>query len=452
MAVIGNLIKAVLVRLAMLWDALAAIVRLAVAFIRGGGLSALTQPVNLRAVMAIARAFLPNLAISKKVVTAYDNTGTVFVTRNADVREVLDRESDFGVVYEPKMRALTGGGNFFLGMQDTPDYTRDVSNMRLAIRREDIPGLVQPLAHQTAQAAVDSAVRRIDVPQDLSLLVSWAIAARYLGLPGPDRETMTAWTTIMFWYLFIDLAGDKQVEQQALAAGKACCDYIDQVIAARKAAAAGDPQGFAGEDVISRCLTMQAAGMPGMSDVEIRNNLFGMLIGCIPTISKAAVQALDVLLDRPSDLARAQGAARAGDEAQVAQCMFEALRFNPVNPVIYRRANRETRIARGTLRSVRVKEGAMVMAANLSAMFDRFLMEAPGDFRPGRPWSSYILWGYGMHTCFGAHINQVAIPAVAMPLLQKQNLRRAPGPAGTVDTTAGGKATPFPVHWTLEFD
>ena len=113
---------------------------------------------------------------------------------------------------------------------------------------------------------------------------------------------------------------------------------------------------------LARCLAAQAAGVPGMSDLDIRNNLVGLIIGAIPTLSKASVQALDQLLDRPAALVGAQRAAAADDDAALGAHVFEAMRFNPVNPIIYRRAVRDAVIAPSTLRARRVKAGTMVLA------------------------------------------------------------------------------------------
>jgi hypothetical protein len=60
----------------------------------------------------------------------------------------------------------------------------------------------------------------------------------------------------------------------------------------------------------------------------------------------------------------------------------------------------------------------------------------------------YILWGDGLHTCFGAHINPVLVPAILKPLLARKGLRRAPGQAGQIDA----QGTQFPVHLLVEFD
>jgi cytochrome P450 len=185
-----------------------------------------------------------------------------------------------------------------------------------------------------------------------------------------------------------------------------------------------------------------------MDDLGIRNNLIGLLIGAVPTTSKAAIQALNELLDRPDALAAAGRAARADDDQLLARYIFEALRFNPVNPLIYRRAARDATIAKGTLRARKVLKGTMVLAANLSAMFDPLKLEAPNAFRVDRPWEDYLLWGYGLHTCFGSHINEVLIPAILKPLLKANGLRRASGPDGLVNTNS----TPFPAHLVLEFN
>jgi cytochrome P450 len=184
-----------------------------------------------------------------------------------------------------------------------------------------------------------------------------------------------------------------------------------------------------------------------MDDLAIRNNLFGLFIGAIPTISRAAVQALDQLLDRPEALASARQAAVNGDDALFAAHVFEAFRFNPINPILFRRAARDTRIAAGSLRAKRIPKGTMVLAATLSAMFDPLKIDSPESFRIDRPWGNYILWGYGMHECFAAHINRAVLPAILKPLILKSGLQRAPGEAGQIDT--GG--TQFPKHFVVEW-
>ena len=200
--------------------------------------------------------------------------------------------------------------------------------------------------------------------------------------------------------------------------------------------------------MLGRCLELQSGNAPGMDDLGIRNNLIGLIIGAIPTIGSSCALALDQLLDRPDRLREAQAAARDNNDELLASYVFEAFRFQPLNPIIYRRATADYIVAKGTLRARKIRKDTMVLAANLSAMFDAWTVPSPNSFRIDRPWDSYILWGYGLHACFGAHINYVAIPQILKPLLQKEGLRRAAGAEGKLDRGA----TPFPVHMVLEFD
>jgi cytochrome P450 len=77
-------------------------------------------------------------------------------------------------------------------------------------------------------------------------------------------------------------------------------------------------------------------------------------------------------------------------------------------------------------------------------MLDPFALEKPEAFTPGRPWGSYMLWGYGMHTCFGQHINRAVIPQILKPLLKRGGL--------VAEGAPDGAGTPFPAHWSLRFN
>jgi cytochrome P450 len=388
MSFLISAVTAIAAHLRMWAEGLVAPFQLAPAILsaKGDGLkakaaAALKEPRAQRLALRFARAFLPNLVLSRQFVAAYPNTGTAIVTRRQDVIEVLDRNADFEVVYEPKMRAITGGENFFLGMQDTPLYTRDTSNMRLAMRRDDVATTIQPLGRRLAEQLVAGHAKGLDLPNDLTLRVPTAIVTDYFGITGAPNSDLVAWATVMFWYLFVDLAGDAEVARKALDAAAASCAMVDTAIAQKAS-------GEAKDDVLGRCLVLQKAGEPGMDDLGIRNNLIGLFIGAIPTISRACVQALDQLLDRPQALASAQAAARSGDDALLAAHVFEAFRFNPINPLIYRRAARDARIAAGSLRSRLIPKGSMVLAVNLSAMFDPLRIDAPESFRTDRPWAT----------------------------------------------------------------
>ncbi|ABD56495.1 cytochrome P450 [Jannaschia sp. CCS1] len=442
---ITNVFVTIYQRLALWAEALCALGYLAVggakAFVSGGIAPFFLKASTQRRAFAFLRGFIPNISLNRVLMKCYDNTGTAIVTRRDDVIDVLNRNEDFEVVYGTRMRKLTEGDNFFLGMQPGWDYTRDTSAMRLAARMTDVAEIVQPRAAERADAIVAASGGQIDIVPALTLEVPWDMTNTYFGC-GATRDRMQDWTTTLFWYLFQDLGADPTKDATALAKAAELRDYLDAHIADRKANPTDHP------DILNRCLALQSADTPGMSDLGIRNNILGLLIGAIPTISKASCLALDELLNRPDALATAQKAAREGDDALLAQHCWEALRFNPFNPVIYRRAVHDTDVAPNTLRRARIREGQIVFASNFSACFDRFRVPDPNSFRTDRPWETYMIWGYGMHNCFGDQINQAVIPAILKPLLRQKGLRRAPGDAGQIAPGEFG----FPAHFHIEFD
>lgn len=385
---------------------------------------------HLPLVFAVLRLVAP-------IVTA---KGYTAVSRFADVQEVLSRPDAFGVTYAQKMGVVTAGGNFFLGMDNSPTYTRDVSNMRLLIRREDIDTIISPMIARLTDDAIRGHSGSLDVVKDVSGLVPARFVSEYLGTPGPSEALMIEWTTYLFQYLFFP-GNPKEVDDTAVASATSLRQYLDGLIAARKA------RPLAGsDDVIARAFTLQQSGTPGMTDLDIRNNLIGILIGAVPTTSKCVALVIDYLLDHPDLLAGAQAAARAGDVATIRQYVLETLRFNSFGAGVFRIANADYTLARGTLRARTIRKGAQVVALTQSAMLDGRQLPSPSSFRLDRPFYHYMHFGYGMHTCFGQYINLAQIPLIVTALLRLPGLRRAKTGGATV------YRGPFPTGLKVEFD
>jgi cytochrome P450 len=343
---------------------------------------------------------------------------TALVTRFGDVQEVLARDRIFQVTYGTKMEVVTGGRNFFLGMQNSPEYERDTAHMRSAMRREDLPGIIAPFIAKTAEELVAASNGAIDVVT-LSRTVPVRWIGAYFGCPTDSEDELASWATTIFQYLFTDLTDDPALAKSAEDASAKVRAWLDETIARRKSEARQV------DDVLGRCLALQSIGAPGMDDVGIRDNLLGLVVGAIATTSKCCAQALDELLKRPDQLAGAEQAARNGDDALLAQYIFEALRFNPNNPALFRIAAEDYVVAKGAPHATLIPQGATVAAATQSAMFDERVVDSPQEFRIGRPDYVSMHFGYGMHTCFGQYVNRVQIPEILKPLLQRQGLARA---------------------------
>ena len=383
------------------------------------------------AVFAILRRLQPILV----------RDGVVLVTRFEDVQEVLLRDDVFDVPYAEKMRLVTSDENFFLGMPDSPRYTRDQANMRLVVRRDDIGSRIAPFVFSQAQALLAVSAGHLDAVSGLTQLVPTRFVAEYFGLAAPSERQMLEWTSTLFWFLFVDPDNDAALRVRALSASTELNAFVDAAIAERKRTQTGQ------DDVLGRCLGLQQAGTPGLSDLDIRNNLIGLVIGAIPTTATVGALCLDELLRRPAQLAQARAAALANDDALLAQIVFEALRFNPFAAGMFRVANQPFLLAKGKHRQTEIAQGATVVAATQSAMFDSARIDEPSAFRVDRSPRDALHFGFGLHTCFGQHINRVQIPGLLKPLLQRPNLRRADGEAGQLR-----KAGPFAASLSVLFD
>lgn len=363
------------------------------------------------------------------------------VTRFDDVADVLAHPDVFDVPYEAKFEALTDGRNFFLGMRETPAYHRDVSLMRLAVRREDIESRVVPLVERAAAEVVARGAGRVDVVRELGTVVPETMVAEYFGLPSPQIGAFADWSSTISGWLFLARGATEEAGRQAVAdAGRMRAALAATLEARRRGGATPD-------DVLQRCLAQQAAGLPGTDDEAMLANLFGLVVGALPTTRAVLARALDELLRRPDALAEAQQAARAGATRLVWQYLAEMLRFNPLGPGVFRIANEDYTVAAGTRHATTIPAGSTVLVALQSAMMDGRRIDDPHQVKPDRPGWQYLHFGDGLHTCFGRYINQVQIPLMAMALLTRPNLRRAPGPDGVLQLDG-----PFPSRLVLEYD
>ena len=349
--------------------------------------------------------------------------GTFFVTRYDDVRDVYLNDRAFGVPYKTNLDVIMDNQPFFLSMGDTPDYHAGRNAMLEVVRREDIPARLVPQAEAMAEAIVGQAGGRLEVVDQLVRRVTFDLLGDYFGVPNPPGGDLRVWGTRLFEFQFAD-DGTPALRAEVDRIGKALRDHIDVELARRRAPADGK------DDVMARCLAMQAQGKPGYSDVEIRTALMGMIVGGPPQPPMVVPQALDQLLRRPDALSGAQRAARDGVDETLSSYVFEAMRFDPLAPVMPRVAVADGVIAARTRRERRVPKGSKLMVGLSSAMMDSRRLPEPYDFDPRRQPHEYIHFGYGLHQCFGIHINKAVLPIMLKPLLKRDNLRRAHGRAG----------------------
>jgi cytochrome P450 len=359
-------------------------------------------------IFALLRRFKPIVKLKGMVVTS----------RYDDVREVFATDTAFKVPYEENLKVIMGGEPFFLGMSDTPLYRADTAAMAALMPRTDVATRIAPAVEAMAERVIAEAGGRIEVVDQLVRRVTFDVLADYFGVTDPPGGDLRILGTQLFKFQF--LGGDAE-QMRPIAASLR--DHIQSLIEARRAAGTGP------DNLLGRAVERQLRGEPIYTDAWIRTVLTGFVVGGPPQPPMVVPQALEQLLQRPKVLAEAQAAARADDDATLARYVIEAMRFDPLAPALPRVAIRDYMLAAGTQRATLVKTGDRVMAAMSSAMRDERRLPDPETFDANRQPYEYMHFGYGLHTCFGIHINQGTLHLMLKPLL-KRRLRRSRGALG----------------------
>jgi cytochrome P450 len=366
------------------------------------------------------------------------HVGKLYVaTLHDDVREVFATDTAFGVPYTEKLDLIMGGQPFFLGMADTPQYREDTGAMRMVIKPGDLPGLGNRV-EAMGDAIVAASGGKVEVVDQLVRRVTFDYCSEYFGVPNPPNGDLRVWGTRLFEYQFV--ASDQPLIDEVKVIAPALRDHIDRLIAACKKAPGKR------DDVLARCLAMQAKGLPGFSDIQIRTALMGFIVGGPPQPPMVVPQAMEQLLQRPDVLAGAQAAARANDDDLLRGYVIEAMRFDPLAPGLPRKVLKDWTLAAGTAHQCTVPAGATILNAFASGMMDDRRIHDPRSFNPRRLPHEYIHFGYALHQCFGIHMNHATLHRMLKPLLKQDKLRRAPGSAGRLSKNGA-----FAESLTVEF-
>jgi cytochrome P450 len=364
------------------------------------------------------------------------------VTRFEHVQEVLAQEEVFHVPFAPRMMELIPGPKFVLAMQDGDEYRRQRLQLMQAFRLEDIATTIAPRSAELAGQIVDQCGGRIDAIEGLLTRVPALLCRDYYGIDFPDAKLFADCLTAMSAYIFgppSDKPGDK------LATARAAADCVGPLIdqSIRNAKLTPDRA----KTIVARLVGMQERGAGDPADEMIRAELFGMATGFVPTNTIASGNVLEMLLRRPDFMERARKAALADDNELLWRCLFETMRFKPINVGPFRQCVKDYTIADGSSNAKRIPAGTRVLASTQSAMFDERSVVKPKTFDPNRRNHESMVFGYGLHWCIGAFVAAAQITQTFKPLLKRPGLRRAPGRDGRMQMIGL-----MPAHLTVEFD
>jgi cytochrome P450 len=198
------------------------------------------------------------------------------------------------------------------------------------------------------------------------------------------------------------------------------------------------------DDIVTRMLRNH---FPEAMDLDLKRlgvNAGGLLIGAIETTSQAVAQVIQYLLNDSVWLPKAQAAAKLADPSEFDGIVWEALRYVPIAPYLFRKSASDYTVGMGSDYATLIPAGTIVLPATQSAMFDPRAFENPDEFIPQRNWYHYFHFGFGSHECMGKYVGMVMIPEMVRQVLLRNNIKAN----GAIDYKSG----PFPEAYQLSWE
>lgn len=369
------------------------------------------------------------------------------VTRLDDCLEVLNQPAVFSVaLYKPKM------ADYLMAHDDDALHMREKSIMYGFLNRNDLPQ-VRAMVGRIANGLLDAADGRIEAIGGFCRMTPATLVQDYFGLTGIDKASLIDWS---YWsqidtfhnqpFDLLTEAQRKHIEAEHARGGDELGKYIKELMIRRLLAVkaeearnmlfalwyglqklirliSGKKNDVLSDDIITRMLRTHYPDAMDFDLARVGVNAGGLLIGTIETTCQSVAQALQYLFEHPDWLAKAQAAAKLDDPAAFDAIVWEATRFVPISPYLFRQVEQDYTLAKGTDRATPVAKGSYVLPITLSAMFDEQAYANPEEFIPGRPDYPNFLFGFGAHECLGKYVGMVMIPEMLRQLLRRPGLR-----------------------------
>jgi Dyp-type peroxidase family len=397
--------------------------------------------------------------------------GVVLVGQHKDVCTVLENDQTYAVSdYDARIRRITGNQPLIIGLPKG-DPVRD---LRLSIWRAGVMGRNGPDTATIVAGAMQSLLARfvptgkLELVEGVGSAVALALARYYYGVVGPPwlsptfiasvfckldltqvpsdwqaalppiaqqdwpDVTLRAWLLYPFMQVFENVVNDRDIADLAERLTAELFRHLRSLFEAAMWRQSQAP-GYAKPTVLDALAALQPPR--GLTDdqfvTEVCLLLAEFMAAGLRTLSQALPNIVDQLLvgDRMNQAKAAQ------NNNQLDAVIREALRFDPVSPVLFRRCAQPAALGQSP-----VAVGELVAVLTKTAMFDPAVFTQPDNFDPTRPQNIYLHFGPqppadAPHACLGAQpangtgMAVVAIREMLKPLLALKNLRLAAGPA-----------------------
>jgi cytochrome P450 len=366
------------------------------------------------------------------------------VTRYPDVQEVLTL-NDIFTTDLLKQNMLRFIGNTVIELPPSPEYEKRKSILRLAFPMADI-GLYRNILIEESAALLQSV--QSGNPFDLVAFAKTLPAkamSRYLGLGELPVEKVVQWMHDINEGAVRNLGNIPQLNDAAAAASAEVKPQITDILESVRWGFASPSPSPSTPTVLERYLRMQDVEATYTADEDIVSSLLFMMSACVDLTATAITNVVVELMQRPEVLERAIAAAHLDADDEIAGYVWEALRFRQPSPGVINTCAQDYTLGRGTDYEQTIKAGTQVLACSISAMHDPSVIEAPTEFRVGRPWHlAYTFFEAGLHSCHGKYFSMTQVPLAVKQLLRVGR----PEAIDPVPVTQGYPSHPFSIQFT----
>ena len=390
-----------------------------------------------------------------------------------DIRDALQMPKIFTVdLYKPKMGVTDTDEGYLMAHDDDALHYREKSLMQGMLNRDDIPR-VRKLIAESAAKLLEDANGELEIVNQYCRIVPAIMVKEYFGLDGIEKDRLIEWS---YWNQYntfhnqpFDLNSEKlnkHIIDNHAKVSKELGVYMAKLLArklvvvkaeqakkiimvawyafrmlVRKLLKRQDPPST--DDVLSRMLASWFAKEVDFGLLRVGVNAGGLLIGSIETTSQSVSQTIQYFLRHPELLKEAKELAAEPDPSGFDAMVWEALRFVPISPYMFRQVSSDYTIAKGTAHETTISAGTNVLTLTQSAMFDEYAYQNPDQFDKNRNYYHNFNFGFASHECLGKYVGMVMIPEMVKQVLLKIDIQAI----SVMDYKKG----PFPEAYTLKW-
>ena len=374
------------------------------------------------------------------------------ITRFDDCREILNMPKVFTV--EPYVSKM---GDYLMMHDDDALHTREKSLMQCMLNRDDLPA-VREMVAKVGKEILDNANGNIEIVNTYCRMVPATLVREYFGLTGAKRSDLIEWSYWNQYDTFHNQPFDLLPPEKSQSiidrhneTSKKLGKFIVELIARRTLQVKAEEITLStlvrlDDDIVTRMLRTDYPKQLNFDIKRLGINAGGLLIGAVETTSQAVAQVIQYLMQRSEWLAKAKTAAQQENTKEFDGMVWEALRFVPITPYLFRTTASDYTAAKGTGHETVLRAGTYVLPVTLSASFDERAFESPDEFIPQRNYYNYCHFGFGSHECLGRYVGGVMIPEMVRQVFLRQNIAaKAP-----IDYKSGPFPEKYNLSWTLQ--